>query len=106
MKPPTKNLIGGVEELHTREYLPNISAQMMDHRERSKFWTKSSKNASSRCRTRVLGKKGRERKKTHLKMGPVGPRRRVGASRGLAAPSGRLGHWCPHWSTPGVSGSL
>src|ERR1041385_5284661 len=74
MKSPTKNLFGGVEELHTREYLPKSSAQMMGRRERSKFWSESSKNASSRCRTRVLGKKGRERKKTHLKMGPVGPR--------------------------------
>src|SRR4051812_32783048 len=37
MKPPIKNLIGGVEELHTREYLLKISARKMGCRERSKF---------------------------------------------------------------------
>src|ERR1041385_345471 len=95
MKPPIKNLFGGVEEVHTREYFTKISAQMMGRREISKFWTESSKNASSRCRTRVFGRKERERKKTHLKVGPVGPRRPVGAARGQAAPAGRLGHWCP-----------
>src|SRR3954470_12321165 len=98
MRPPIKNLIGGVKELHTREYFPKISAQMMGRRERSKFWTESSKNASSRCRTRVLGRKERERKKTYLRVGPVGPRRPVGAARGQAAPAGRLGQWWPPWS--------
>src|SRR4051812_176379 len=38
MKPPIKNLIGGVEELHTREYFLKISAQTMGYRESSKFW--------------------------------------------------------------------
>src|SRR3954464_15220053 len=100
MKPPIKNLFEGVEELHTREYLPKISAQMMGRRKRSKFWTESSKNASSRCRTRVLGRKVRERKKTYQQVGPVG------AARGQAAAAGRLGHWWPPWSAPGASGSL
>src|ERR1041385_1395892 len=61
MKPPTKNLFGEVEELHTREYLLKISAQMMGCGERSKITSKNSKNASSRARTRVFGKKERER---------------------------------------------
>jgi len=45
MKPPIKNLIGGVKELHTREYLLKISAQMVGCRERSKIASKNSKNA-------------------------------------------------------------
>src|SRR3954466_4941037 len=101
MKPPTKNLVGGVEELHTREYLPKISAQMMGHRERSKFWTESSKNTRTKCKTRVFGERGRRRKKTHLEVGPGGPRRSGGAARGQAAPAGG-----PPWSAPGASGSL
>src|ERR1041385_6465205 len=109
MKPPTKNLFGGVEELHTREYLLKISAQMMGFGERSKITSKNSKNASSRARTRVFGKKERERKKTHLEVGPVGPRRPVGATREQAVPAGRLGHWWAplvsprcFWVTPGM----
>src|SRR4051812_32305200 len=45
MKPPIKNISGGVDELHTREYLPQISAQTMGSRERSKVASKNSKNA-------------------------------------------------------------
>src|SRR6187399_3022677 len=45
MKPPTKNLIGGVEESHTREYLFKISARMIGCRERLKIASKNSKNA-------------------------------------------------------------
>src|SRR4051812_47052482 len=105
MKPPIKNLIGGVKESHTREYFLEISAQMMGCGERSKITSTNSKNASSRTRTRVFGEKERE-KKTNLEMGPVGPRRPMGAARGHAAPAGRQGHWWPPWSTPGASGSL
>src|SRR4051812_47203802 len=105
MKPLTKNLFGGVEELHTREYFLKISAQMMGCGERSKITSKNSKNASSRARTHVFGEKEKERKKTHLEVGPVGPRRPVGAARGQAAPAGLLGHWWPPWSAPGTSGS-
>src|SRR3954464_696979 len=101
MRPPIKNIIGGVKELHTREYLPKISAQMMGRRERSKFWTESSKNTRTKCRTRVFGERRRRRKKTYLEVGPVGPRRPVGAARGQAAPAGR--QWPPR-SAPGASG--
>src|ERR1041385_3868041 len=45
MKPPIKNLIGGVKELHTREYLLKISARMVGCRERLKIDSKNSKNA-------------------------------------------------------------
>src|ERR1041385_8585771 len=93
MKPPTKNLFGGVEELHTREYLLKISAQMMGCGERSKITSKNSKYASSRTKTCVFGERGREGKKTYLERGPMGPRRPVGAGRGHAAPAGRPGHW-------------
>src|ERR1041385_2035080 len=100
MKPPTKNLFGGEEELHTREYLLKNSARMVDCRERSKNASKNSKDARTKCRTRVFGERGRRRKKTYLEVGPVGPRRPVGATRGQAAPAGRLGHWWPPWSAP------
>jgi hypothetical protein len=109
MKPPIKNLIGGVKELHTREYLLKISARMVGCRERSKIASKNSKNARAKCRTRVFGERRRRRKETHLEVGPVGPRRPVGAARGQAAPAGRLGHWWPPlvsprclWVTPGM----
>ena len=93
MKPPIKNLIGGVEESHTREYLFKISAQMMGCRERSKNRLQEQQEHKNKCRTRVFGEKERGRKKTYLEGGPVGPRRPMGAARGWAAPAGRLGHW-------------
>src|SRR6187399_3498583 len=109
MKPPIRNLIGGVEESHTREYLFKISAQMIGCRERSKNRLQEQQECKNRCRTRVFGEKERERKKTHLEAGPVGPRRPMGAARGQAAPAGRLGHWwlplvSPRclWVTPGM----
>src|SRR3954467_2225501 len=98
MRPPIKNLIGGVKELHTREYWPKISAQMMGRRERSKLWTESSKNSRTKCRTRVFGEREGRRKKTYLAGCPVDPRGPVGAARGQATPAGRLGHWWPPWS--------
>src|SRR4051812_14301675 len=94
MKPPIKYLIGGVEESLTREYLLKISARMIGCRERSKIASKNSKNARGSAEL-VFFERKRERKKTHLEMGLVGPRRPVGATRGHAAPAGRLGHWCP-----------
>ena len=60
MKPPTKNLIGGVEELHTREYLFKISARMIGCRERSKIASKNSKNARTGAELVFLERK-RER---------------------------------------------
>src|SRR3954469_14162550 len=78
---------------------------MVGCRERSKIASKNSKNARTKCRTRVFGER-RRRKKTYLEVGPVGPRRPVGATRGQVAPAGRLGHWWPPWSAPGASGSL
>src|ERR1041384_8092180 len=100
MKPPTKNLFGGVEELNTREYFPKISAQMVGRRERSKFWTESSRNTRTKCRTRVFGERRRRRKKTYLVGCPVDPKRPVGAARGQDAPAGRLGHWWPSLVSP------
>ena len=106
MKPPTKNLIGGVEELHTREYLFKISAQMIGCRERSKNHLQEQQERKNKCRTRVFGEKERGRKKTYLKGGLVGPRRPVGAARGQAAPAGRLDQgWAPCLA-PGAPTSL
>src|ERR1041385_7913328 len=45
MNPPIKNLIGGVKDLHTREYFLKISARMVGYRERSKIASRNSKNA-------------------------------------------------------------
>ena len=44
---PFKILFGGVEESHTKEQMPKISAEMMGCRERSKFAAKSTKNSGS-----------------------------------------------------------
>ena len=100
MKPPIRNLIGGVEESHTREYLLKISAQMMGCRERSKNRLQEQQEHKNKTRTRVSGEKERGRKKTYLEGGLVGPRRPVGAARGWAAPAGRLGHWWPLLAGP------
>ena len=109
MKPPIRNLIGGVEESHTREYLFKILAQMIGCRERSKNRLLEQQERKNKCRTRVFGEKERGRKKTYLEGGHVGPRRPVGAARGWAAPAGRLGHWLvplagsrSFWVTPDV----
>ena len=106
MRPPIKNLIGGVDESHTREYLLKISAQMRGCRERSKNRLQEKQEHKNKCRTRVFGEKERGRKKTYLEGCLVGPRRPVGAARGQAAPAGRLGHWWAPWLAPGPSGSL
>ena len=95
MKPPIKNLIGGVEELHTREYLFKISAQTMGCRESQTSRMKNSKNASPGAELVFLGRK-RER----------GRRRSTWLDQGVAAPPGRLGQGWPPWSAPGAYGSL
>src|SRR3954464_14989876 len=100
MKPPIRNLIGGVEESHTREYLFKISAQTIGCRERSKIRLQEQQERKNGCRTRVFGENERERKKTYLEGGHVGPRRPVGAARGWAAPAGRLGHWWVPLASP------
>src|SRR6187399_542436 len=101
MKPPIRNLIGGVEESHTREYLFKISAQMIGCRERSKNRLQEQQERKNKCRTRVFGKKERERKKIYLEGGAL-----------WARPGGRprqLAAWATGgspWSAPGTSGSL
>src|SRR4051812_39014657 len=46
MKPPTRKLIGGVRESHTREYWFQISAQMSGCRRRSRFRAQEQQNQS------------------------------------------------------------
>ena len=106
MKPPTKNLIGGVEELHTREYLFKISARMIGCRERSKIASRNSKNARTGAELMFLERK-RERGSR------LTWRRDLWAPGALwARPGGRLRQlaaWAtggPPWSAPGASGSL
>src|SRR3954471_16310279 len=96
MKPPTRKLIGGVRESHTKEYFFQISAQMMGCRGRSKFLAQEQQEHETRARTRVFGEKEREWKKRCQQGVPVGPRRVSGAARGWSAPPDLLGQgWTP-----------
>ena len=97
MKPPTRKLIGGVRESHTKEYLFQILAQTMGCREISKFWVQAQQERETRARTRVFGEKGRERKKRCQPGVPMGPRRLVGVARGWAAPPTLLGPTSTPW---------
>ena len=96
MKPPTRKLIGGVRESHTKEYLFQISAQTSGCRGRSKFRAQEQQEHETRSRTRFFWGE-RERGKKRCQQGvPVGPRRLCSAARGWAAPPGLLGQgWTP-----------
>src|SRR4051812_47370864 len=74
MKPPTRKLIGGVRESHTKEYLFQISSQTMGCRGRSKFCAQEQQGHETRGKTRTLEKKEREMKKNEQ---PGVPRPRV-----------------------------
>src|SRR4051812_5038691 len=96
MKPPTRKLIGGVKESHSKEYLFQISAQTMGYRGRSRFRFQEQQEHKITVRTRVFGEKERERKKRCQPGVPVGPRRLVGAARGWDATPGLPGQgWAP-----------
>src|ERR1041385_2346035 len=96
MKPPTRKLIGGVMESHTREYLFETSAQMSGCRGRSKFRAQEQQEHETRGRTWFFGEKEREWKKRCQQGVPMGPTRVCGAARGWAAPPGLLGKgWTP-----------
>src|SRR4051812_9255747 len=96
MKPPTRKLIGGVRESHTKEYLFQISAQTMGCRGRSKFRAQEQQEHETRSKTRNFEKKEREGKKREQPGVPVGARRLCGAARSWAAPPGLLGQgWTP-----------
>src|SRR4051812_46014375 len=96
MKPPTRKLIGGVRESHTKEYLYQISAQMSGCRWRSKFRAQEQKEHETRERKLVFGEKEREWKKRCQQLVLVGPRRVGGTARGWVAPPGLLGQgWTP-----------
>ena len=102
MKPPTRKLIGGVRESHTKDYLFQISAQTMGCRERSRFRVQEQIEHETRSRTHAFEKKEREwGERCH--QGAWGPPRRVGgAARGWAAPPGLLAWWWPPWSATGA----
>src|SRR3954463_11225476 len=96
MTPPTRKLIGGVRDSHTKEYLFQISAQTSGCRGRSKFHAQEQQEHETRARTRVFWEKERERKKRCQQGVIVGPRRVCGTARGWAAPPGLLGQgWTP-----------
>src|SRR4051812_18068715 len=60
MKPPTRKLIGGVRESHTKEYLFQISGQTSGCRGRLKFRAQEQQEHETRARTRFFGEKERE----------------------------------------------
>jgi len=108
MRPPIKNLIGGVEESHTREYLFKISAQMVGCRERSKNRLQEQQEHKNKCTTRVFGEREREREEEDIPGGGV-----LWALGALWARPGagprQLAAWAtggPPWLAPGLSGSL
>src|SRR3954463_11166160 len=74
MNPPTRKLIGGVRESHTKEYLFQISAQTSGCRGRSKFRAQEQQEHETRARARVFGVKEREWKKRCQQGVPVGPK--------------------------------
>ena len=51
MKPPTRKLIGGVRESHTREYLFLVSAQMSGCRRRSSFRAQEQQERKNQSKT-------------------------------------------------------
>ena len=97
MKPPTRKLIGGVRESHTKEYLFQISAQTSGCRGRSKFHAQEQQEQrNQRKKSSFWG----ERERVEEEMpegGACGPQEGVcGAARGWAAPPGLLGQgWTP-----------
>ena len=83
MKPPTRKLIGGVRESHTKEYLFQISAQTSGCRGRSKFRAQEQQEQRNhRKNSSFRGEREREWKKRCQQGVPVGPRRVFGAARG------------------------
>src|SRR4051812_8246981 len=84
MKPPTRKLIGGVRESHTKEYLFQISAQTMGCRGRSKFRAQEQQEQETRSKTRTFEKKEREREEEEgAARGPCGPQVPVWRVQGL-----------------------
>src|ERR1041384_3066888 len=81
MKPPTRKLIGGVRESHTKEYLFQISAQTSGCRERSKFHAQEQQELQNQGKNTSFWS---ERERVEGEMPPegaCGPRE--GGSRGL-----------------------
>src|SRR4051812_16968364 len=94
MEPPIKNLFGGVEELHTREYLLKISSQMVGCRESSKITSKNSKNARTGAELLFVERERKEEEEDLRGHGTCGPQAPCGHGQGAAwatgAPPGQL----------------
>ena len=87
MRPPIKNLIGGVEESHTREYLLKISAQMMGCRERSKNRLQEQQEHKEQVQNSRFWRK-REREEEGIPGGgSCGPQAPCGRGQGLGRAS-------------------
>src|ERR1043165_3014332 len=83
MKPPTRKLIGGVRESHTKEYFFQISAQMSGCRGRSKF--RAQEQREQRNQRKNSSFRG-ERERVEEEMpagGACGPQEGVWRSQGL-----------------------
>src|SRR3954469_18830139 len=72
MKPPTRKLIGGVRDSHTREYLFQISAQMSGCRRRSRFRAQEQQERKNQSKNTKNWKES-ERVRGERPPGGVGP---------------------------------
>src|SRR4051812_16539010 len=104
MKPPTRKIIGGVRESHTKEYFFQISAQTSGCRGRSMFRAQEQQEHETRARTRVFAVKERESGRRDASRGCLW------APGGCVAQPGagphHLDSWAkggPPWSATGTS---
>src|SRR3954463_13187135 len=74
MKPPTRKLIGGARESHTREYLFQISAQMSGCRRRSRFRAQEQQEQQNQSKTTSFGQEGERVREESPPGGACGPR--------------------------------
>src|ERR1041385_6237157 len=91
MKPPTRKLIGGVRESHTKEYLFQISAQTSGCRGRSKFRAQEQQEQrNQRKNTSFRGERERVEEEM-LARGACGPQEGGWRGQGLGRATWPLG---------------
>jgi hypothetical protein len=73
MKPPTRKLIGGVRESHTREYLFQISAQMSGCRRRSRFRAQEQQEQQNQSKNTSFWEEGERVREERPPGGACGP---------------------------------
>ena len=83
MKPPTRKLIGGVRESHTREYLFQISAQMSGCRRRLRFRAQEQQERKNQSKNTNFWKKGERVRGDKPPGGACGPQEGGWRGQGL-----------------------